>query len=118
MMSAITHAGMIAVGPNLPDLLQGSRSGPGSGGTVAVVLMSILGVVLVVVLWAVFVRKPARANERGRLVPSSGSGTDESTADGGRRRRRRRERRGRNPTLSQTGGLPPLKNDDSRPPTP
>jgi len=33
------------------------------------------------------------------------------------RRRRRREHRPRNPTLAETGGLPPLRPDDS-PPTP
>ncbi len=118
MILAISHPGMIAVGPNIPELPQGPGGGPGSGGTVAVVLMAILGVALLVVLWAVFLRKPARANERGRLVPSSGKGTDESTSESGHRRRRRRERRGRNPTLSQTGGLPPPRTDDSRTPTP
>jgi ABC-type nickel/cobalt efflux system permease component RcnA len=33
-----------------------------------------------------------------------------------RRRRRRREHRGRNPTLSETGGLPPPRADGALPP--
>jgi hypothetical protein len=118
MMRSTAYPSLLAIGPDLPDIAKAPIGGPGSGETVAVVLMSILAVVLVVVLWAVFIRKPARAGERGRLVESRKKGEDESSSDSGRRRRRRRERRGSNPTLAQTGGLPPPRYDDSRPPTP
>ena len=92
-------------------MARSARFGPDSTGMVAIVLMSVLMVVLLVVLWAVFVRRPARAAESGRLVStlpadSSGRGSD------GKRRRRKKERRGRNPTLAETGGLPQPKSGE------
>lgn len=103
---------MIAAAPELPEALRAVReAGPDSTGAYALVLMAVLGVLLLVVVWAVFVRKPGRTRrrERGRLtsapLPSEKGGSS-------RRRRRRRERR--NPTLAETGGLPPLR-DEGRP---
>jgi len=78
---------------------------------VAIVLMSVLAVVLLVVLWAVFVRRPARAAERGRLVATAPAASGGQASDG-KRRRRKKERRGRNPTLSETGGLPEPKSGE------
>lgn len=91
--------------PELPDLARGAGGkGPGSASMLAIVLMAVLTVVLFVVLWAVFIRKPAKAAERGRLVDATSRSSGEGS--GGRRRRRKKERRGRNPTLAETGGLP------------
>jgi len=59
--------------------------------------------VVAFVIWAVFFRKPPRTHspyltERPTRAVAGRSG---------RRRRRRREHRPRNPTLAETGGLPP-----------
>lgn len=74
-------------------------------------------ITLLILVWAVFIRKrPAEASRRyshstgehgsvGRNNPGA------STSDHDRRRRRRRRRRPRNPTLSETGGLPPIRGE-------
>ena len=91
------------------------------GGALPVVAAALV-VLAVLLLWAVFLRKPARRRERGRLLekntvapkPSTDQGSGKSS---GRRRRRRETHRPRNPTLSETGGLPPLgAGDQLRPP--
>lgn len=70
-------------------------------------------VTLLILMWAVFIRKrPNGASRRysyssasstGRENPGSGSDNHQG------RRRRRRRRRPRNPTLAETGGLPPVR---------
>ena len=71
-------------------------------------------------MWAVFIRKPARRRERGRLLDKApeprARAEDAPAAKSGRRRRRREKHRPRNPTLSETGGLPPLGAGDTTPP--
>ncbi|MFM8420079.1 MAG: hypothetical protein ACKOEQ_08150 [Verrucomicrobiota bacterium] len=105
---------MIAAAPELPEALRVVReSGPDSTGAYALVSMAVLAVLLLAVVWAVFIRKPGRGRrrERGRLTsapPPAGSG--------GKSRRRRRRSERRNPTLAETGGLPPLR-EDGRPGT-
>jgi hypothetical protein len=96
-----------------------SRSGLG-------MLLSAIGfVILAILLWAVFIRKPR--DDRSRRYTSgrssaleketiSGNGSRPSTSlpdssKSSRRKRRRRERRPRNPTLAQTGGLPPVRQE-------
>jgi hypothetical protein len=90
------------------------------------VLSAIGGVVLIVVFWAVFFRKridkDARRysydGNRGGSSPSkpqssaAPNGSNSQTSQGKRRRRRRRRpHRPRNPTLSEAGGLPPVRAD-------
>jgi hypothetical protein len=62
-------------------------------------------------IWAVFIRKregdrPSRYSYP-RLSGENGVSNDSGS---GRKRRRKRKRR-RNPTLAETGGLPPLRNE-------
>lgn len=90
-------------------------------------LFAIGGVVVVVMLWAIFIRKrkdedSRRYSYRGEgattsasspgtpRVVSNAEGTNQSS-EGKRRRRRRRRRahRPRNPTLAEAGGLPPVR---------
>ncbi len=86
---------------------------------VLVVIAAILFVMTVVVLWAVFIRKPKGDSTRTRIYKSRP--TVEETDDGQIRKRKRQKRqrrphRGRNPTLSEAGGLPPMRTDGSPPP--
>ena len=95
--------------------------------------MMVLGAIMVVAgalfSWAFFIRK--RSTDRhGALVGSrhpargrsSGSSGSSSGTDGKVRRRRRREHPDnlpRNPTLGETGGLPPMRPDEEgSPPQP
>src|SRR5438874_5278115 len=78
-------------------------------------------------LWAVFLRKrrrrrhhyhypqnhsPAPAEE---IMPN---GTDDVSTKRRKWRRRRRDHRPRNPTLAETGGLPPVRPEGTPPPPP
>ncbi len=118
MTPVMIPVSLAAAGVDLPEMAKAARSGPSSGSMVAIVLMAVLVVVLAVVLWAVFIRKPARAAERGRLVEARDGESNSGSGSGGRRRRRKRDHRGRNPTLAETGGLPELKSSEQPPPTP
>jgi len=84
------------------------------------------GMGLVLLLWARFLRRRPRqhrshgSSRRERAVEAdpgaSGEEGQEAVDDGGRKRRRRRaarrEHRPRNPTLAETGGLPPSRAGD------
>jgi hypothetical protein len=78
-------------------------------------LFSAVGVVtLLVIIWAIFIRKRPDDSSRRYTYPSRSSEKDnisEAGANTGRRSRRRRKRRSRNPTLAETGGLPPIRTD-------
>lgn len=93
-----------------------SRSG------LAVVFGAVGLLTFLLIIWAVFIRKrPDDSLARYRYRPSRDSttvGTSDTAelAVGGdppkqRRRRRRRKSRQRNPTLAETGGLPPVRAD-------
>jgi type VI protein secretion system component VasK len=82
-------------------------------------------VTLLAVLWAVYLRKRKRrhsrrphSNDRREGAPPAQQDQQGEPAAGKRRRwrRRRRDHRPRNPTLAETGGLPPLR--EERPPEP
>jgi hypothetical protein len=90
-------------------------------------------VTLLLVLWAVYVRKgPGRRSHHHHhhhhpepADPSSLSASQEDAEVEGtaekryrRKRRKRREHRPRNPTLAETGGLPPLRSEPPRDPLP
>jgi hypothetical protein len=78
-------------------------------------LFSAVGVVtLLVIVWAIFIRKKPHDSSRRYSYPPRNSDKDnisEAGPDTGRRSRRRRKRRSRNPTLAETGGLPPIRTD-------
>lgn len=91
-------------------------------------LYSILaGVSLLVLAWAFFFRsrrhhrshhhhsRPAAAARASMPPAQNGSGFSFLSSKR-HKRRRRRQHRPRNPTLAETGGLPPLRSE--RPPTP
>ena len=103
----------------LSDLRALQRTNPAKTG-LGLVLGAISAVVAMVIIWAVFLRK--RRDETARRyrehfirsqevqAESSGEGGSNG-ASSGRRKKRRREHRQRNPTLAETGGLPPVRND-------
>jgi hypothetical protein len=75
-----------------------------------------LGLLVVLILWAKYLRKKPRAHEhsvRPAIIPNSqdedGEEAERHRKHRHRRRKRRREHRPRNPTLAETGGLPPVK---------
>jgi FtsZ-interacting cell division protein ZipA len=102
---------------------------------VMIVTGAVAAVTLLLVLWVLYFRKHRlhhthhhshhhHSSEESAGAPppvSDATATDpedfpETHRHRRRRRRRRREHRPRNPTLAETGGLPPLRSD--RPPEP
>jgi hypothetical protein len=74
---------------------------------------------LLLVLWAIFIRKPRNEHARTRVYksPSDVEELDDGTIRKKKRlKRRRRDHRTRNPTLAEAGGLPPMRSDDGPPP--
>ena len=122
---------------NPADVMAKSRSWSDPAKREVLVFLCAVGlVVLAILIWAVFLRKPGGRRRRHHHhrhdatragVSAVGEATephDEEVEDdeadeeagrkGGRRRRRRRQHRPRNPTLAETGGLPPPR--EPRPP--
>jgi hypothetical protein len=69
-------------------------------------------VTLLAIVWAIFIRKRPDDSSRRYSYPSRDSDRDksgESSVKTDGRRRRKRKRRSRNPTLAETGGLPPIR---------
>jgi hypothetical protein len=85
------------------------------------VLLAIL--VLLTFIWAAFFRRPSSGYPARRhhskpkeRVPVSEAAGAPSGRSPSRHRRRRRARRPLNPTLAQTRGLPPVRDETSTPP--
>ncbi len=73
-------------------------------------LTAVAALSLLFLIWALFIRKRRKGISGWHFQNSSGSSTGgQSHAHG--RRRRRRPHRPRNPTLAETGGLPPLRSE-------
>ncbi len=107
ILAEIELPGAVSKGTNLvPGLLFRDTLLIGGG---------VLFIVVVLVGWAVFIRKPRR--EPDRVYPSSKKLSAEEQAESGRRRKKKREprrsHRTRNPTLADTGGLPPPRENES-----
>ncbi len=103
-------------------VVSGWQKDSASRGGLAVVFGAVGLVTVLVIIWAVFIRKrPDDSLGRYRYRPSRDS-TPQGTSNAGesaaeadprkeRRKRRRRKHRQRNPTLAETGGLPPVRVD-------
>src|SRR5260221_439296 len=93
-----------------------------------VICGALLFIIIAVVVWAVFIRKSkhgshpseTHSHHHRRAQPES----HDSSRRGEKRSRRRRKKRGqhheytqRNPTLAETGGLPPVRSDLPPPPS-
>ena len=89
------------------------------------VLGVIVALALGILIWAAFIRKPGKRRHHKRHhhhhhshEPAPVPGETQTEADPGSRkrkwrRRRRRDHRPRNPTLAETGGLPPVRDEKS-----
>jgi|SRR4051812_29779026 hypothetical protein len=71
---------------------------------------ALLLVVTVLFIWAVFIRKRGERRKKYHY-PSKTSGEGVIEVHRKKWRKRRKEHRPRNPTLSETGGLPPIRSE-------
>jgi hypothetical protein len=79
-----------------------------------IVFGALVLVTLVVILWAAFIRKKKRRKHSHHSGTNYSRATLQPAEEGSKRRKwrkRRREHRPRNPTLAETGGLPPVRTD-------
>ncbi|MFM7103092.1 MAG: hypothetical protein ACKO3N_18225 [Verrucomicrobiota bacterium] len=83
----------------------------------APILLALLGAVFLGIVWAVFFRRHPRSGQRGVLLANQTPARDASPSRR-QRRRKRRDSRPRNPTLAETGGLPPTRPEGVPPPPP
>src|SRR5262245_47756269 len=90
-----------------------SRAGLGA------VASAISVVTVLILVWAIFIRKPSDERPRRYQYPAppakqEGDKNEQNSNSGRHSRRKKRRRRGhrtRKPTLAETGGLPPLRED-------
>lgn len=103
------------------------RSPSGATKQYLVMLGAMAAVAAAVLIWAAYFRKRRRHSHHHHhhhhsSRPASGPTPDATESVSGhhkrRRRRRRREHRPRNPTLAETGGLPPIRVDKPSGPVP
>lgn len=104
---------------DLPDFSRGSRI---VANDLTIVILLIGGLVLAIIAWAVFIRGPRKHPEEVNRQPLAANPDPYVTVtEDGRerhkkkRRVRRRDHRQRNPTLDQTGGLPPPRDPHESP---
>jgi hypothetical protein len=78
---------------------------------VVLIVLAVFFIALVSILWAVYLRRESRRDRRSPTIV-------EPSAIPFKRRHRRRKRKesvSRNPTLAETGGLPPVKEKPANP---
>ena len=103
--------------------------GPSRSGTVQT--LTVIGVLflisLVVFIWAAFFRRQRRRHRHRHYdypppspeTPPKKEAEDRQLVSRLHRKRiRRREHRSRNPTLAEAGGLPPVRDEGTKPPGP
>lgn len=105
----------------LDDLLKQEKKAGGNLRQYWIFWGALLLVVVLALGWAVFIRKRNRrtpgfhhAHHGGRVGIDSSAALNGATPggeSGHRRKRRRRAHRPRNPTLAESGGLPPVRED-------
>lgn len=89
------------------------------------ILAAALALTLVLLLWAKYFRKSKSVGSRSVILSAPRETEDEEEEEhaghSGHRHRRKRKRkkhdhRSRNPTLAETGGLPPMRGEGPPPP--
>ncbi len=117
----MTRLPMVLAQVSLDDL-PATKTVPGEM-DIYIVVGAVVLIVLLALVWVIVLRKPRRHHRHHHYHSSSRTpgmspqaGVDNPSEDGdkpgeSRRRRRRREHRKRNPTLAETGGLPPIRGD-------
>jgi hypothetical protein len=105
--------------PELEMLKDAKSSSPKIfGADLTLVLGSALALAAVLFFWAFFVRKKPKQMRGALVLERAPKHSKETHGTSGRRKRRKRrpdhpENWGRNPTLGETGGLPPTRSDES-----
>ena len=79
-------------------------------------IVAIVLVTVIATLWISGNRATLRRTDRRPEEPQSGSSWRSRLGLNEGKRRRRRAHRRRNPTLAETGGLPPIRAESSAPP--
>ena len=92
------------------------------GADLVVVLSVALGLTAIVFFWAFFIRKRPKEARGALVVERAEKHSREAHGASGRRKRRKRrpdhpDNWGRNPTLGETGGLPPVRSQDPEAPS-
>jgi hypothetical protein len=105
---------LAAAATTIRDMPEESRGSRLVASDMTLLLLSVGAVVGAIVFWAVFIRGPKKHPEVANRKPLEAKPNPNVslTPDGRervrkKRRERRRDHRQRNPTLDQTGGLPP-----------
>lgn len=102
------------------DLLQTSAASGTKEALLVVLASCVVGFIFLV--WAAFFytrrrrrkHRPHHRHDRTADAPTTANAKSETESESRhrrRRRRRRRDHRPRNPTLAETGGLPPIRGD-------
>lgn len=122
-----------SIGLAVLDAEWGNSTSPwyylGASREVFIVLLAVTAAALVAIIWVLFFYRSKRPHSHHRRRsrrsfgqapeprPPNGEALHAAEATGTRRwRRRRRDHRPRNPTLAETRGLPPMR--EERPPEP
>jgi len=87
------------------------------GGDMGLILGALLLVAALLFFWAVFLRKRPKQSHGSLVVERARPVAKDAHGAAGRRKRRKKrpdhpDNWGRNPTLEETGGLPPARPDD------
>ena len=115
---------------DIEDAVAGWRSMSPATRDSFIIFAAVIFVSLLILIWAIFIRKPGqrrrirRSHSSEKAAPEASAVTvvpqqkaeSETQSSGRRRRRRRREHRPRNPTLAETGGLPPVRQEPASEP--
>ena len=108
----------------LDELKSAARSSsPKLFGTdVTVILIVVLALAAILFFWAFFLRKRPKHTRGSLVVERAEKHSQDAYGSSGRRKRRKRRADhpanwGRNPTLSETGGLPPARPEEPDAPT-
>ena len=112
------HVLIAQAGPLTPSSLPETGSAPPAMAdkSTMIVLAAAILIAAVAFFWAFFLRKRPK-HSRGTIGADRRSGSSHGFGSSGRRRRRKRrdshpENLPRNPTLSETGGLPPPRPEE------
>lgn len=107
------------------DMIPRTWRGNGSFRDILLLCAAVALVTMIALIWAVYFRKRRRHHHHhehhspaASAVTASGQASNVQSSTHRRRRRRRRPHRPRNPTLAETGGLPPVRPERPAEPLP
>jgi hypothetical protein len=114
---------LLAVAQEVEDLLEQAHSPKSSLAQILIIFGSLFAVTGIIAVWLIYFRKKRHHHEHHWKTRDArpGDAADSSkiaVETGNRKERRRRKQRPRNPTLAETRGLPPVREQPSnRPPS-